>query len=203
MVIAYHAIWSAYGFWLPNDPRGSWSNEVWAPHLRPFGPATKTTERRSLADRPADPNLRREMRETLKYPAVRFSENQIECISCGFSDAVARFGITVYACAILWDHVHLVAGRHRESVEFPARVLKSAATRRLTDERTHPLIRFADSSGRAPTLWADGGWERYLNSSVEIEDAVRYVNGNPTKHNLPAQKWAFVTPFSRRGLAAE
>jgi len=25
MVIAYHAIFSTYGFWLPNDPRGSWS----------------------------------------------------------------------------------------------------------------------------------------------------------------------------------
>jgi hypothetical protein len=29
MVIGYHIILGAYGFWLPNDPRGSWSNEVW------------------------------------------------------------------------------------------------------------------------------------------------------------------------------
>ncbi len=25
MVIAYHLIWTAYGWWLPNDPRGSMS----------------------------------------------------------------------------------------------------------------------------------------------------------------------------------
>jgi len=25
MVLAYRAILSMYGFWLPNDPRGSWS----------------------------------------------------------------------------------------------------------------------------------------------------------------------------------
>lgn len=25
MVIGYHVIFSTYGFWLPNDPRGSWS----------------------------------------------------------------------------------------------------------------------------------------------------------------------------------
>ena len=27
-VLAYHAIFTAYGFWLPNDPRGSWSSYV-------------------------------------------------------------------------------------------------------------------------------------------------------------------------------
>ena len=25
LVIAYHLIWTAYGWWLPNDPRGSGS----------------------------------------------------------------------------------------------------------------------------------------------------------------------------------
>ena len=28
MVRAYHAVFTAYGFWLPNDPRGSWSDFV-------------------------------------------------------------------------------------------------------------------------------------------------------------------------------
>ena len=28
MVRAYHAIFTTYGFWLPNDPRGSWSDFV-------------------------------------------------------------------------------------------------------------------------------------------------------------------------------
>jgi hypothetical protein len=26
LVIAYHLIWTGYGWWLPNDPRGSMSN---------------------------------------------------------------------------------------------------------------------------------------------------------------------------------
>lgn len=33
MVRWYHAIFSAYGFWLPNDPRGSWSDFVRAWHF--------------------------------------------------------------------------------------------------------------------------------------------------------------------------
>src|SRR5438034_5148372 len=28
MVLASHGIFTAYGFWLPNDPRGSWSDFV-------------------------------------------------------------------------------------------------------------------------------------------------------------------------------
>ena len=26
--IALHLVWGCYGFWLPNDPRGSWSTYV-------------------------------------------------------------------------------------------------------------------------------------------------------------------------------
>ena len=28
MVIAYHLLWTVYGFWLPNDPRGSTSHAI-------------------------------------------------------------------------------------------------------------------------------------------------------------------------------
>ena len=28
MVIAHHLIWTAYGWWLPNDPRGSTSHRI-------------------------------------------------------------------------------------------------------------------------------------------------------------------------------
>jgi hypothetical protein len=195
MVIAYHALWSAYGFWLPNEQRGSWSSEVWAPCLREFGSATKTTEKKSLADRPHDPMLRRQMRHSLKFPAVRFTQIQIECIARGFAEAIHQFDIALHACAILWDHAHIVSRRHREPIEFVARVMKSAATKQLKRENLHPLARFAPMNGRTPTPWADGGWERYLNSQTEINDTERYVNGNPEKHDLPKQNWPFVKRF--------
>jgi REP element-mobilizing transposase RayT len=133
------------------------------------------------------------MRAELKYPAVRFSQQQIDCIARGFADAMAKFQIELYACAILWDHVHIVSPRHREPIEFVARILKSAATRRLTQERLHPLANFSDPDVRPPTPWAEGGWERYLNDKAEIKDAINYVNNNPSKHNLPLQNWSFIT----------
>ena len=41
-----HLCWGTYGFWLPNDPRGSGSREVWADHLKPFGDATFVADRK-------------------------------------------------------------------------------------------------------------------------------------------------------------
>jgi REP element-mobilizing transposase RayT len=199
MVIAYHAIWSGYGFWLPNEDRGSWSTEVWAKNLRSFGPATKTIERHSLANRPYDPQRRQEMRASLKYPAVLFDVSQINAIGRGFAEAIERFNTILFACAILWDHVHIVCARHREPIEFVARVLKSAATRHLTNANLHPLAQFADEKGRTPTPWAEGGWERYLNYQREIVDAIGYVNGNPRKHDLDDQHWPFVKTLPPRG----
>ena len=37
----FHINFGNHGFWLPNDPIGSNSNYVRAPHLVPFGKATK------------------------------------------------------------------------------------------------------------------------------------------------------------------
>ena len=42
MVLGYHLIMGTYGIWLPNDPRGSWSDFVGSRELFYFGPATKT-----------------------------------------------------------------------------------------------------------------------------------------------------------------
>ena len=37
MIIAYHAIFTTYGTWLPNDPRGSYSENVYNAELAELG----------------------------------------------------------------------------------------------------------------------------------------------------------------------
>ena len=64
-VLAYHLIMTNYGFWLPNEPRGSWSEVVRAFELLAFGPATKINTTRSVAHKPYDRNLRRKMNDAL------------------------------------------------------------------------------------------------------------------------------------------
>src|ERR1700679_1828107 len=100
MVHAYHVIFGTYGFWLPNDPRGSWSEFVGSWELLRFGCATTTAVRRSVAYSNHDRALRIEAKKTLKYPPVKFSGVQARAVARGFAQYVERSGIVVLACAI-------------------------------------------------------------------------------------------------------
>lgn len=71
MVLAYHLIVTAYGFWLPNDPRGSWSDFVRSWELFWYGASSKVTTRASLAKRDHDRDLRRAQKSALRYDPVR------------------------------------------------------------------------------------------------------------------------------------
>jgi REP element-mobilizing transposase RayT len=195
MVIAYHVIIGAYGFWLPNDPRGSWSTEVWAEHLQPFGAATKVGTRQSLAGRQHDRSQRLKAKRHLQYPAVQFTPQQTRVVGGGFARAVADLELDVFACSIMPDHVHLVTGRYRNDVEYVAGFLKRAATRHLNDEQVHPLQGCRQANGRTPSPWVVGGWFVYLNSPSEVRSRIRYVNDNPIKAGLPPQQWDFVRPY--------
>lgn len=195
MVIAYHVILSAYGFWLPNDPRGSWSTEVWAAHLRPFGPATKVTTHRSLAGASHDRDLRLAAKAALLYLAVRFDGLQARAIGRGFGQIAAKMGFVIHACAIMPDHVHLVIARHGMLIEDIAAYLKRAATRELNAQGIHPLREFVDGRGRTPSPWAEDGWHVFLDSREDVEGRIQYVERNPEKAGLARQRWSCVTRY--------
>ena len=42
IIIAYHLVWTVYGTWLPNDPRGSGSRFVASPALAALPPASSS-----------------------------------------------------------------------------------------------------------------------------------------------------------------
>lgn len=187
MVIASHAIFTAYGFWLPNDPRGSWSDFVRRWELLRFGPATKTDTRRSVASVTHDQRMRRDAKEHLQHPPAIFTGIQARAIARGFAESIAKSGYVLYACSILPDHVHLVAARHVHRIETIVGQLKGAATKRMNIEGLHPV---------AATPWARRCWKVFLNTEDDIRRAIEYVERNPMKENLPPQRWSFVTPFS-------
>src|SRR5215208_2833087 len=99
-VLAYHLIFTTYGFWLPNDPRGSWSDFVRSWELLFFGKATKIDERHSVARRPHDRELRLAAKKALKHPPVKFSGRQALAVSKGFAKAIAESGYLILACSI-------------------------------------------------------------------------------------------------------
>jgi hypothetical protein len=74
MLLGFHIVCSAYGFWLPNDERGSGSDFVRSEALTKFGPANPVGHRRSVARKPCDPVIRQMARAALKYEPVRFND---------------------------------------------------------------------------------------------------------------------------------
>ena len=197
MIHGYHAILPNYGFWLPNDPRGSWSEMVRKWELARFGTTTRSSQRRSLEELSPEEMSRREAaREALAYPPVVLTGRQAAAVARGFAAKASKSGYTLWACSILPEHTHLVIARHTYRVEQIANLLKGAATRQLIRENCHPLARHAKPGKRLPRMWAEHEWKVYLDSEEGIENAIRYVEDNPLKEGKPKQKWSFVTTFA-------
>ncbi|RIK77448.1 MAG: hypothetical protein DCC67_12635 [Planctomycetota bacterium] len=184
MVLAFHSIFTAYGFWLPNEPRGSWSDYVGAWELRNFGPATKVSTRRSIAARPYDRALKARMQSALQFEPVRFSGEQAREIVRGFADSP----YVLHACAVLPEHVHLVIAHTDRDIRTVVGHLKSSATKAL---REHGW--FLDH-----TPWADHGWNVYLNTPADVDRAIAYVENNPVREGKRRQQWRCVVPFDPR-----
>jgi REP element-mobilizing transposase RayT len=199
MVRAFHVIFSAYGFWLPNDPRGSWSNWVGSWDLFRFGPATKTDARHSVAYTAHDKQQRLSAKHSLTRPPVLFTGVQAKSVGMGFSRAAREWAYDVHACAILPDHVHMVIGRVDRDIDKVVSHLKARATQRLRRDGLHPFyVEGVDKKTELPSPWARNDWTVFIDHQADIHRAIRYVERNPIKEALPAQTWKFVSPLDVR-----
>ncbi len=195
-MLGWHLIFSAYGFWPPNDERGSGSSRVRAQHLyEAGGEATKVHTRRSVAGRPYDAKRQRRIKEALKHPPVQLSGVQARAVARGIAALCPKVDLTVYACAILPDHVHLVVARHHLDGDQLIAALKRAGTRGLNDEALHPMRNYARGKGKLPSPWGARGWKVMLFTIEQMRAAIRYVEQNPVRAGLKRQRWGFVVPY--------
>jgi REP element-mobilizing transposase RayT len=195
MIHGYHVIWVTYGFWLPNDPRGSWSDFVYVWELARFGRATKGMDR--IEVEPEQYALWRALaRQALRFPPVTLNGHQALAVGEGFGRFAQKSRLGVWACSILPEHVHLVLARHRYKIEQAVNLLKGEATRRLLEVDLHPMSMYrASAKERLPSVWAEDQWKVYLDSEEAIENAIRYVEENPMREGKRRQQWSFVRPF--------
>lgn len=201
MLLGFHIVCSAYGFWLPNEERGSGSDFVRSEALTKFGPANPVTHRRSVAGKPFDPVIREMARASLKYEPVRFNLAQIASIGRGFEREFTQFcAAQVFACAILRDHFHLVIGRCRYDIRRFAGRLKGAATKQLLADRLHPFQHIVLPDGSRPSPWSVKPWVVYCDSVEHMLRDIPYVQQNPVKARMPAQQWDFVAPYVPPGI---
>jgi len=193
MVHGYHVVFGTYGFWLPNDQRGAWSNFIGAWELRLRGKLTKGLENPKLTIEQLQ--WQRNTKGKLKYPEVILTGQQALCVGKGFSNAIKKSKFTIWACSILPQHVHLVIARHRFKVEYTAGLLKGEATKALSQASLHPLHKYRTRENKPPTPWNVKSYHGYLETEEEIEDAIAYVIDNPIKEGKRRQIWSFVSPF--------
>jgi REP element-mobilizing transposase RayT len=196
MLYGFHVILSTYGFWLPNDPRGSWSDFVRNWELRLFGPATKVQTRQSVAANPHDHAVRQAAKAASMYPEVKFTGKQALSVANGFRQAVEESEYLIHACSILPQHVHLVFGPHKRDIRRIVGHLRGRATQQLQRDGLHPLLNFRKKDGTVPSPWGRGSWTVFIYSEEHMRAAIKYVNDNPLKEGKLRQKWSFVQPYS-------
>lgn len=187
MLHGFHVIFSTYGFWLPNDPRGSLSDWVWSWELLRFGKATKVETRSSVANVQHDRERRRAAKLALKYPEVHFS-GKARAVGDGFCAAVLEASYKVHACSILPQHVHIILGPHKRPVPRIVGHFKARATQRLDELGLHPLTGFVQSDGTKPSPWGRNSWKVFIFSEAHLRQAIAYVERNPLKEGLARQR---------------
>jgi REP element-mobilizing transposase RayT len=195
-VLGFHVICCTYGFWLPNDERGSGSDFVRSDVLTRFRPANLVTHGRSMARKPFDHEVRRMSRDALRYQAVRLTDAQIAAVGRGISNEIETFRATaIHALAVLDNHVHLVCGPCRYDVRRFAGRLKGAATRQLIKEGIHQLREHAGPDGGVPSCWSVKPWVVYLFTNEAVERTIRYTQDNLVRARMKPQAYRFVTPY--------
>lgn len=186
MIRAFHFIWTCYGWWFPNDPRGSWSDEVWQPTIRDLG-------ERHLGRRPIQPTpaaLRRWLADAqrhLRHDPVVLDGTAACAAANGIGRAAQRYGYVAHALCVMPDHAHSVVRWHARGYERMVADMKSWASRWVRRSMDVP-------TGQRRPIWSRGYWVRFLGDDAAIRSAVRYVERNPTAVGLRRQRWSFLVP---------
>lgn len=184
MVAAYHLIWTAYGWWLPNDPRGSMSHAIRQDIIAELGELHYGRQK----VQPAGKLLRKfyeAARLVLKHELLALTDTEVQIIAAAFAEVIQDRRYTCYACAIMPDHVHLVIRKHRHQAEDMIENLQ---------DRSRELIREYRQVADHP-VWGGPGWKVFLNTCKDIERTIGYARDNPTKIGKPEQVYEFVKEY--------
>ena len=182
IVIAHHLVITAYGWWLPNDPRGSTSRTVACDVLRELGELH--FGRKKI--QPPSHHIRSfyaSAKEKLVHDLVEFSHNDLRIIADAFARTIGEQTYTCWACALMSDHVHLLIRKHKHTYE-----------EMLDQFQRTSRIALVEAGLRAQDhpVWATSGWSVFLEHPDEVRRTIRYIENNPLKMRRPVQRYAFV-----------
>ncbi|MSR56860.1 MAG: hypothetical protein EXS05_04220 [Planctomycetaceae bacterium] len=185
LVIAYHLVWTAYGWWLPNDPRGSMSHWIADEEIERLGEA-------HYGRKPIQPSrstvrqFHQQAAETLQYPLLKFEPAEFEIVAAGLARSIEAQRYTCYAAAVMPEHIHLVIRKHRDKAEEMIAKLQSVSRLHVMQTGLH------DTSH---PVWTTGGHKGFIDNPDRVRTTIRYIERNPVEDGLPAQHWPFVSEY--------
>ncbi len=185
MVIAYHLVWTLYGWWLPNDPRGSTSRFIHSDIIFELGNLHYGRKR----VQPSSRSIREfyDVAKTrLKFPLLSFAPEDFNVVAAGFADAIRQHAYTCYACAVMPDHVHILIRKHKHLAEEMIEHLQEGSRAALVNAGIRPEDH--------PT-WGGPGWKVFLDTPDDIRRTIGYIEANQIKLRLPRQHWPLVIPY--------
>ena len=184
-VIAYHLIWTAYGWWLPNDIRGSMSRFVASDVLAELGDLHYGRKRVQPTSREIRTFLR-DAGERLTFGPLAFCSDAVSVIADAFARVIDTERYTCWACAIMPDHVHVLIRKHKHLAEEMISNLQ---------RESHLALRDAGIRDMEHPVWGGHGWKVFLDTPADVQRTIPYIEENPRKLKRPAQRWPFVKPY--------
>lgn len=185
MVAGYHLVWTAYGWWLANDPRGSNSVEIRVQRLESLG-ARHVGRKKVQPGGKIISEFYEAAKDLLAHPLLTFDSDGIALVAESIAAVIKENDYVCHACAVMPDHVHLLLRRHRDHAESMIERFQRASRQALIDAGlrsvTHPV-------------WGGKGWKVFLNTSEDFFRTIEYIRENPLKIGLPAEEWDFVVAY--------
>ncbi len=194
IIIAHHLVLHGYGHWLPNDPRGSGSDELRQEKLADLGPI-HTGRKRVQPPRSELQRFYRAAEPLLDFPCLWFDDAQRQALGGAFAQVVAQHRYTVWGCAILRNHAHLCIRKHRDDA--------LTMWRHCAEASRIALLKTADVQAGHP-VWSVRPYKVFLYTPADVRRVVEYIGGNPVKERLAPQSWSFLKvydgwPYPRTG----
>lgn len=188
LVIAYRLIWTGYGWWLPNDPRGSLSSSINCDVFKDLGELHYGRKRVQPASREVR-EFYQQATPLLHNPLLKFDLPARQIIAEAFAEVIETERYTCYACALMPDHVHMLIRKHKHTAEEMIKNLKDASRSKLGAASFGP---------NDHPIWPSGpGYNVFLDHPDDVERTIKYVENNPLPLGEPIQRWPFVKVYDR------
>lgn len=188
-VIAVHLVFTLYGHWAVNDPRGSGSHGFIDLKFEPLGEIH--FGRKPSEEQPTRQELRvfhAEHRELLNFPIFWIDPAMRLVIAEAIREVIQAIGYTCYACAVCGNHLHLVIRTHKDD----ALTIWSHFAEGI---RSRLRLRFPDKLAPNHPVISARPYKVFLYVPPDVWGRIDYVEENPLKEKLPRQFWDFVVPY--------